>query len=198
MFLSPTGFIFVHNPKAAGTTVRCQLEEQIPEGQSIKGYQVFADRVRDMAHVPLWLWKESNPEVWEAIGTNGIVITRHPYDRAVSSFIHAVRVFRDRNQPFPFETIGEFLKEAPTSDNELLAHAQPQHWFVCDRREAFVANILRLEDIEGAMVVVPGAEIDLTVRENDQEIQNPELSDGLKKLVLEAYEKDFELLGYEP
>jgi len=198
MFLSPTGFIFVHNPKVAGTTIRLQLQEQIPQGVTMKGYEHIAGRIRDVAHIPLFILKEANPTIFEAIAFNGFVLVRNPYTRAVSSFIHSIRQHRTVNQPYPYENLGEFLRNAPQSEDPNLAHAQPQHWFVCDDGQQHVASVFKLEDVAGATMLLPGAEIDLAKEENDQEIPDYTLDETTKKLVQEVYAKDFELLGFDP
>jgi len=82
-----SNFIFIHNPKCAGTSVRLALAEYDTTGGAFwapdewNGHPIFN------AHMPLFMFRSRYPQYFELMSTYlSFMFVRHPYERAVSAF----------------------------------------------------------------------------------------------------------------
>jgi hypothetical protein len=81
------GFIFIHNPKCAGTSVRAAL---MPFDTTLNHFWMFEKwngTQVDKAHMPLTLFRRLYPEYYRLLDTYlSFMFVRDPYDRTVSAF----------------------------------------------------------------------------------------------------------------
>lgn len=138
-----TGILFIHIPKAAGTSIN----------QAVFG--------RFMGHA-----RASDVERWgsaEVKALPSFAVTRNPWDRLVSAYRFALRgrgvggvqqawVWRPEQYRVPeFESFDTFVKDwlAPRTIAKLDPIFQPQSLFTCDRDGALLLDhVGRLDNIE--------------------------------------------------
>jgi hypothetical protein len=83
-------FIFIHNPKCGGTTVRGSLMGFDSRGDNYWMFEKQYGREIDKAHLPLDLLKIYFPEEFRLLSEYFVFgFVRHPIDRFVSSFNEA-------------------------------------------------------------------------------------------------------------
>jgi len=83
-------FIFIHNPKCAGTTVRRALMPFDTTGDFFWMFHEIEGRQLDKAHLPLSLLKAYFPEYFERLTSHFVfMFVRDPYARAISAFNEA-------------------------------------------------------------------------------------------------------------
>jgi len=80
-------FVFIHNPKCAGTTVRRALMPFDTTGDFFWLFHAVDGREIDKAHLPMALLKRLFPEYFARLETHFVfMFTRDPYARAISAF----------------------------------------------------------------------------------------------------------------
>jgi hypothetical protein len=99
------GFVFVHNPKCAGTTVRTALSPFDTTGNFFWGFDQWRGHKIDKAHLPLFVFKSKYPEYFSLLAKSLVfMFVRNPYQRAISAFNETHQHFfataaRDGNGP---------------------------------------------------------------------------------------------------
>jgi len=190
------GIVFVHIPKAAGTSISEAL------------YGRFVGHVR-AADVVQW-----GPSRLKALPR--FAITRNPWDRLVSAYrfvtrgggvggAHAGRVWRaEQYRISEFQSFDRFVTEwlAPRDLRTLDVAFQPQSLFVCDKRGAIIVDrIGRYENLAASLASlrelgpqVPGLSDSNRsgARTDYRTFYTPELV----KLVGTIYASDVERFGY--
>lgn len=195
MIVIPNKFIFVHNPKVAGTTVREQLMQH--EGAiSHTGSGYIGKRVYDSAHIPLSVIEKNFPNLYKVLPAIGFGFVRNPYDRCASAWIHSVRVHKTLNKPYPYETLGDYLKIASKTTKHYMAHGIPQHRFFFNKGKQIVAWG-KIEEAENKVVQVGPITLDMRKRANEQKEVEVEFDDKTKEIIWDIYKKDFQLFGYD-
>ena len=80
-------FVFLHNPKCAGTTVRTALSRYDTTGNFFWGFDQWRGHKIDKAHLPLFVTKSKYPEYFSLFGQSFVfMFARNPYQRAISAF----------------------------------------------------------------------------------------------------------------
>src|SRR5688500_1347984 len=81
------GFIFLHNPKCAGTTVRTALSRFDTTGNFFWGLDQWRGHKLDKAHLPVFVTKSKYPEYFSLFAQFFVfMFVRHPYQRVISAF----------------------------------------------------------------------------------------------------------------
>ena len=151
-------FVFVHNPKAAGTSIRrrlAPLDDAAPAFWSF-GFSVKLGRRIDRAHIPLADLERAYPEAFEKLRAyRSFVFVRNPYERVVSSFAEwCVRTGRKRllaRKDRARERFGEYveaLDPARVRSHPTWIHACPQHLYVFHRGQQICGRIGRVEQAD--------------------------------------------------
>jgi hypothetical protein len=82
-----SNFIFIHNPKCAGTSVRRVLMEYDTTGEAFWSAEDWNGRRIHNAHMPLFIFRSRYPDYFELLATHlSFMFVRHPYERTVSAF----------------------------------------------------------------------------------------------------------------
>lgn len=189
-------WIWVHNPKCAGSLVRHHLFEG-------RGWEAFGPpwpkdwkRPQTTTHITQWELHDLFPEYFALFDRRpSFGITRDPYERFVSSY----RYMRVRySYPNPPLTLAEDLLRGPVEDfpHGRVAIEQHKMFFYKGRRR--VTEIAKLADITDTVWRPCGLEIDMRGRSNvAPDSIKVEMTPELCRMVERVYAKDFELLGYE-
>lgn len=89
-------FVFIHNPKCAGTTVRRALMRHDTTGNFFWMFHEVDGRRIDKAHLPMTALAALFPEYFERLGRYfTFVVVRNPYSRVISAF----NEIRSKQQP---------------------------------------------------------------------------------------------------
>ena len=194
MVVIPNKFIFVHNPKVAGTAVRQQLMEH--EGAiSHTGSGYIGKRAYDSAHLPLSVIERNFPNTYKALQIIGFGFVRNPYARCASAWVHSVRVHKAMNKAYPYKTLTDYLKMAATTKKYYMAHGIPQYRFFFNRGKQMV-NWQKIEEVENKVIQIGPVTLDMRVRANEQKKVEIEFDDNAKEIICSIYKKDFEVFDY--
>jgi hypothetical protein len=185
--------IFVHVPKAAGTSVKKTL---FPDAQGITHYRAI-DYFLDS---PL---KFKRYFVF--------AFSRNPYDRLVSAYNYLLEGgkneadlrFRDKFLT-AYKSFGDFVKNGlPRKEIKNKYHFMPQYLFVVNFRGRIMVDFLgRVETIEEDFEVISkriGVDAHLPHKNKSSRGPYEDLyTEELRIITYMNYKKDFELLGYSP
>ncbi len=188
-----TGIIFVHVPKAAGTSV----------AHSLYG--------RSMGHMTALDIHQSCPSLFERLPT--FAIARNPWDRVVSAYFFVkqsgtTEAGVDRRPEYAtsvFQNFDTFVTEwLVNQDLETLDYVfRPQHQFVLGRDGRsivdFIGKVEELEEVQrfitsaiGRHVSFPAKNPSKRGRDYRQYYEDPKV----KRVVSNLYHRDAELFGY--
>ena len=93
-------FIFIHNPKCAGTSVRKALADYDTTGEFFWMHDTWNGKKIDKAHMPLYVFRSRFPDYFALLPSHfSFMFVRNPYDRSVSAFneIHPELVPKDES-----------------------------------------------------------------------------------------------------
>ncbi len=140
-------WVFIHNPKVAGTSVRTVLKPYHDDEREFwhQGWFPNEDRVVDLAHLTADIW---HPIVSPSYTSFGFI--RHPYDRFVSGLTEVMRRHcADFNDG---QDLKKFVVEQMTPANLRwdwrFIHLCPQHFFFFRGNKRVVDHIGRMESLE--------------------------------------------------
>lgn len=136
-------FIFIHNPKCAGTAFREEIEAQHDHPRRFWGieYEAYFQREVDYAHLRLWELAVLFPELMEHFQTyNSVAFVRNPFQRFLSAINEHFKQYRpDANlQELPsrarLEMAESFIRDeltlARVQADHRFVHFSPQSWFL--------------------------------------------------------------------
>ncbi len=212
-------FVFLHNPKTAGTSARSALRKY--DSTDEKFWRTFDSRLRlrDMAHMPMAELKCFFPDEFEKVSryfTFGFV--RDPLARFVSGFnethkslykdfaagLSSIDVYRDELRKYTGKVISKPDAVCP------YVHVVPQHQIYCIGEDCHANLVIKIEDplksreLLVAAIGRPGEElflnlVDVNRRKNVKSLNHP-ITDLLDRRQFEAlvqyYRRDFEQFGY--
>jgi len=194
----PNEFVWIHNPKVAGSNIRDQLVKQFPTAKDIKNFGKKGDQEIAFAHMPLDYIAEHFPEFIEQIRKNfSFGFARNPYDRVLSAFNFQQR--RANNMPRHFtkyKTFSEFVKKQQELNKAEDYISIPQYKYFSIKNEKMVDLVLKIEEFKGKVIELNHIRMDFTLVTNTGNKQRKKLNKQEKALVEKYYAKDFELLGY--
>jgi O-antigen/teichoic acid export membrane protein len=182
--------IFIHVPKAAGTSVALTL---------------FGQNSR---HLPWWEYRNANPRKFGKFYK--FTFVRNPWDRLVSTYFFLQRGGMDPQDKqwaasnlANYPTFESFVKGwlTPESINTWV-HFYPQHYFICDDAgEVKLDFVGRMENIEADFAVVANQvhckNQLVKVNVGNQRHYSYYYTDELKDIVARVYARDIALFGYE-
>jgi hypothetical protein len=211
-------FIFLHNPKAAGTSVRKLLIDQYDTRQNFfwglyKGGTL--NRTIDKAHMSLADFKVLFPGDFDLLDEYFVfAFVRNPFERYVSSFFEFVRHHRkDLNlTELSMEQIVEMLEDftrANVDANSIrydvrFRHFIPQHQIIYCENKCKVDYIGRVEILNaeiGRIKKIIGVDINSGVPYRNKQAQrfnglHSTMSERMRKKIIDLYEKDFWYFGF--
>ncbi|MBK0092100.1 sulfotransferase family 2 domain-containing protein [Erwinia sp. S59] len=197
-------FLFIHNPKVAGTSVRKSIEQYDSSTGAFwrPFYLEKYERIVDRAHIPACEYDQHGLlEISEKYFTFGFV--RDPYQR----FLSAWEEFKYQHNYQGIDDVNEwavsFLNESSIRYDWRLIHFCPQHYFfyvgnkcVADfigRQESLGLDWFRVQKIIG--INEPLGHYNkksVTNKRNALDVLNPSTISLINRL----YEKDFVLFNY--
>lgn len=135
-------FIFFHNPKCAGTSLREALaayhDDPVPFW-GIHRAPYFGNLV-DYAHLRSWELEALFPHIFAAAETyRSVIFVRNPYQRFVSSLDQLLSTAREKSdlvrsspelQLQAVEALVDFLNMRLITSDCLYVHLSPQLWFI--------------------------------------------------------------------
>jgi chondroitin 4-sulfotransferase 11 len=181
--------IFIHIPKAAGTSVALTL---------------FGQGSR---HVPWFEYKKANP--WKFKRYFKFTFVRNPWDRLVSSYFFLRKGGLD---PQDAKWAEEFLRQFDDFDSfvrgwvneeniQTWVHFMPQHYFICDPDGKVMVDFVgRVENMENDFAYVAsklGCSRKLDkVNTSNQRHYSSYYDEETREIVRRVYARDIELFDY--
>lgn len=197
-------FVFMHNPKVAGSAIRKVLEHLHDDDMNYwhQGFVPELDRVVDLAHLT---WREIialRPEVEEY---DVMVVVRNPYDRFVSAVQECVR-----QHSLYFKNIDDWVEEHTDETNFRwnwkYIHMCPQHYFVPTTGKTWMLKHEALGE-EWASFQAQMVEKNVAIADLPQGVRvrpdvpgtlrSKDLSDFATSIINTVYHQDFRMLGYQ-
>jgi hypothetical protein len=181
--------IFIHIPKAAGTSVALTL---------------FGQGSR---HVPWFEYQKANP--WKFKRYFKFTFVRNPWDRLVSSYYFlrkgglndADARWADQNLA-PYPDFGSFVRGWLNEANiQTWVHFLPQHHFICDADGKVMVDFVgRMENLDNDFAYVAerlGCDKKLAkVNTGNDRHYSDQYDEETREIVRRVYAKDIELFGY--
>ena len=157
-------FVFVHNPKAAGTSVRRHLaayDDSTPPFWNFAINWRLRRRV-DKAHIPLEDLERGYPETYDKLRAYWtFAIVRNPYPRAVSSFVEWCKATKRKKKvadvAWARRTFREYVRALDVDRTRMdvtMIHGCPQTMFVMNRGEQICDFVAKLERLNGDLEIV--------------------------------------------
>ena len=212
-------FVFIHNPKCGGTTIRFALLPYDTTDHFFWGFHEIEERVVDKAHMPMHVFRKLYPDTFRQLDAYFVfMLVRDPYARAVSAFNESNRELLEA----AFELQDQDAKRAAylAAVNEFIAGLQPHNlagWqfpyrhFVRQRDMAYLGRknmtdcIIKLEALErgSAKLGVFDPALRQIVMNAEQQNQSHALparevlTEASVKKINELYADDFDLFEYD-
>lgn len=183
--------IFVHVPKAAGTSIEKHLRK--------------TDKDVVGGHTTALAYRRKYPEEFATYFKFAVV--RDPVDRFVSAYSYlkqmAVHAALNNQIVHNCESMGHFVEKAQASPKILtdIVHLMPQHQFVCDQKgEILVDSVFRYENLENAWREICkriGIPPDPLAKLNpSRRVAKEEITEDVVSLVRGVYARDYEIFAY--
>ena len=153
------GFVFVHIPKCAGTTVRKFLKKFNCRKDTLYGFDNHPDLGRlDMGHIPLFTLREHFFSDFEALQIYwSFAVVRNPFDRFVSSLserfkTHKGKSIKQCSEKEIRSAIRETIEYLTENENCLLSHEfihfQKQVDYIKLDGEQIIESLYTIEQID--------------------------------------------------
>ncbi|MEG3766270.1 sulfotransferase family 2 domain-containing protein [Alteromonas sp. 14N.309.X.WAT.G.H12] len=213
-------FVFIHNPKCGGTTVRDSLKKFDTHAHWFWGQTKINGLTVDKAHMPLSIVKNYFPEVYKVFKNYFVFgIVRNPYKRVISSYnevffrdfddvmngIKSFDSYKEEINSFIFNIRPEQIKGWTQSHRHFILQ---KHMFYIGRKSHFDL-VIKLEEINRAPKVLSIFSESLASisetwvkRKNERQkgsidlsIENVLTPSSITKIE-QLYSEDFDLFGY--
>jgi hypothetical protein len=211
-----SNFIFIHNPKCAGTSVRLALTEYDTTGGAFWALDDWNGRPMFNAHMPLFMFRSRYPQYFELMSTYlSFMFVRHPYERTVSAFNELHRELSAKSNDAALQhtyttALNKFI--CNLKDTLLLRqpgryrHFQRQADFAYIGTKCHADVIMRIEDWPQCLsklgVFLPS--VADVIRSSEKQNVRPLarqhrsfLNPAAIKVINQVYKYDFDLFGYE-
>lgn len=198
-------FVFIHNPKAAGTSVRRTLES-VDDSQGIYWRPHYLEehtQIVDRAHIQATELEQHG--LWDKVQQYFVFgFVRNPYERFFSAW-EEHKVQHDLPDTLDInEWAHQHLTHASIRFDWRYIHFCPQHYFFYRGKKCIADYIGRMETIESDWLCIQksvGQAFPLGVHNAKRSSQNrlslEQLSDATLVLVNDLYDRDFTLFSYE-
>lgn len=190
-------WVFIHNPKVAGTSVRAALSSYHDDNRKFwhQGWFANDDRVVDLAHLTSDIW---HPIVDPSYTSFGFV--RNPYHRFVSGLTEVIRRHRSDFQSDLKRFVMEQMTPANLRWDWRFVHLCPQHYFFFRGNKRVVDHVGRMESLQDDWAVITslvGLRLSLPHERvgsglSHKLLEDPEVLSRINALYL----RDFRLFGY--
>ena len=200
-------FLFIHNPKAAGTSIR-QVLAPFDDSAGLYWHPFYVDRLSrivDRAHICA-----NELEDFDLLQKAAKYFTfgfvRDPYERFMSAWDEHLHQHGESDEPFadPNEWIRQHLIPANVRYDWRYIHFCPQHFFFYRGRKCIVDYLGRFERIKDDWLSIQriiniNAPLASTNnrRSSMRDAFFAKLNHASIERINEIYERDFELFGYE-
>lgn len=214
-------FIFIHNPKCGGTTVRDSLKRFDTHAHWYWGQTNVNDITIDKAHMSLSILRMHFPEAFKLMSKYFVFgVVRNPYKRIISSYNEVFfKEFESvMNGTESFDAYKVRLNDfiAKMRAEQIKGWTQSHRHFILQKnmfyvgRKCYADLILKLEELDQAPAVLSVFSEQLSKvsemwvkRKNERKkggvdlrVENVLTNDSLRK-VEQLYSEDFALFGYE-
>lgn len=193
MIVSDTrNFVFIHNPKCAGTTVRKALKQFDTTNDTFWMFEEVDGRMIDKAHMRMSVLQSLYPEYFNRLSLHFVfMFVRNPYTRAVSAFAEA------RSKGLPRATRDQPVTDMDAYVEELNAFIASLDPLLLDGWDLRYTHFARQRDMAylGAKCMV-----DCIMEVEDIEASSRKLDvfdPDLRPLVLEAPRKNVRAIPLE-
>jgi hypothetical protein len=208
-------FIFIHNPKCAGTSVRNALRGFDTTGEFFWMYDTWNDKKIDKAHMPLFVLRNKYPQYFSLFDKYFVfMFVRNPYTRFVSAFnelhLDAYKTFRESGDVDGYKNLlNSFVMSLEAAsllalDYKTLRFARQLDLAFLDKK-CYVDLILKIEDWPSCLSKIGvfnksvQEKLMTSKKENSKPMRNSykDLLDANSiKRITDLYHDDFELFGY--
>jgi hypothetical protein len=203
-------FIFIHNPKCAGTSFRTAIDVYDDHGLKFWGlfYNPFFMKNLDYAHLRTWEVAAVFPEIMEKFSSyRSIVFVKNPYTRFVSSVREHFLRFRnnklsDLSAAEQMARVEKFVEQEITLHKVLgdvaYVHFSPQSWFINLGGRRLVTHIIPMragtnfiESATGILEIpsLPVERLNRSSLSSEAILQSPKVLSFIKSF----YKQDFDL-----
>jgi hypothetical protein len=188
--------LFIHIPKAGGTSVKNWLSEHSAESLYQKHRPILFPCVPQHFHGDIL-----NTLFASGFFDYSFCISRNPYDRIVSEYNYRITRPRLKNKIFPkpsfdrwlTSAINKYAKDPFVHSN----HIRPQHEFLIDGTEAFALEV-GLKPLRDRISDLTGVELSADApRENPSQKTITTMTEKAADRVFEFYAEDFNRFGYD-
>ncbi len=203
-------FIFLHNPKTAGSALRKELITRYDTRNNFYWGLVRTDAINirvDKAHMSMDIFRVLYPQDYELLEKYFVFsFTRNPFDRYVSSFFEYIKHHR-KDINLAEKTVGDILEMLTeftnAIDREAIAqktmfrHFIPQHKIIYDGlkcKSDFTGKIETIEADFAKIKKLAGLDDSIQLSRRNQKPQRfsgINLSDKIIQKILDIYERDF-------
>ena len=209
-------FVFLHNPKCAGTSFREALRpyHDDPENFWYRRYQPYFGCEIDLAHMRLWELNALYPRIFDAMGQyETLVLVRNPYERFISALAQHLTAFHQNLDYYSVDKevlrgyaerfIDQELEIDRVLGNARFIHFSFQTWYIVLGARQLVRHVLPVPRDDGEWVQVFGK---LGIRAENVGRANPR-GDPLAHLlriervlqwIEDFYKSDFDWLRRQP
>lgn len=209
------GFIFVHNPKCAGTSVRSALTPYDTTHDLFWNFETWNGREIDRAHMPLFMFRSLYPQYFALLSHYlSFMFVRDPYDRAVSAFNEVRRMLvptsgEPGSEKNYRQALNSFL--ANMTEKSLRREMRKYRHFVRQSDMAFLGQkrlvdiVMKIEEWPDCLSQLAVFMPDVAARIAQAEKRNVTRMPNRHKSYLDEvsigkintiYEQDFDLFGY--
>lgn len=198
-------FVFIHNPKAAGTSVRRTLEA-VDDSQGVYWRPHYLEehtQIVDRAHIQATELEQHG--LWDKVQRYFVFgFVRNPYERFFSAW-EEHKIQHDLPDSLDInDWAQQHLTHASIRFDWRYIHFCPQHYFFYRGKKCIADYIGRMETIDSDWLSIQksvGQAFPLGVHNEKKSAQNraslEHLTDATLALVNDLYDRDFTLFGYE-
>jgi hypothetical protein len=211
-----SNFIFIHNPKCAGTSVRLALKDYDTTGGAFWAADEWNGRPIFNAHMPLFMFRSLYPHYFALMSTYlTFMFVRHPYDRTVSAFNELHRELAPKpDDPASEASYTAALNKFVCSIKETSLSRKPGRYrhFLHQADFAYLGNkcyvyvIMKIEEwphcLTKLAVFLPA--VADAMRSSEKHNVRPLarqhrsfLNPASIKVINQLYKRDFDLFGYD-
>ena len=210
-------FVFIHNPKCAGTSIRYCLKFYETMNSFFEGAKTIENEKVGLMHMPLWKLSSLFPNIFQSklLGYYTFVTIRNPYTRTIAAFnSSSEKDFLNYKTSDNLEQYKSILNSFIENLNEKeirnyeynVRHFVPQIDMVYLNDDKIPETVLKVEDLPGAFnnilwmhPIIADRLINYTKKLNIRSINGSYETILTKKSIQrinEVYKRDFEEFKY--